>query len=130
MASALQSLSLLVEVQNRAQEAPFPEEFARVISRDCFMAVINKCRSKETPRGVESAPLTPGGLARRLVSLLDGTRDRAALVEGLLPLIDSGEATVKVDNQPVMDRTAARFPMEEQLEEALTNIARIPLLIG
>ena len=91
---------------------------------------INKCRSKETPRGVESAPLTPGGLARRLVSLLDGTRDRAALVEGLLPLIDSGEATVKVDNQPVMDRTAARFLMEEQLEEALTNIARIPLLIG
>ena len=70
------------------------------------------------------------GLARRLVSLLDGTRDRAALVEGLLPLIDSGEATVKVDNQPVMDRTAARFLMEEQLEEALTNIARIPLLIG
>jgi hypothetical protein len=59
MASALQSLSLLVEVQNRAQEASFPEEFARVISRDCIMAVINKCRSKETPRGVESAPLTP-----------------------------------------------------------------------
>ena len=45
-------------------------------------------------------------------------------------MIDSGEATVKVDNQPVMDRTAARFLMEEQLEEALTNIARIPLLIG
>ncbi|HEU0006402.1 MAG TPA: methyltransferase regulatory domain-containing protein, partial [Terriglobia bacterium] len=69
-------------------------------------------------------------LTRQLVLLLDGTRDRAALVEGLLPLIDSGEATVKIDNQLVTDRTAARRLIEDQLEEALTNIARIPLLIG
>jgi methyltransferase-like protein/2-polyprenyl-3-methyl-5-hydroxy-6-metoxy-1,4-benzoquinol methylase len=69
-------------------------------------------------------------LARRLVLLLDGTRDRSALVEGLLPLIDSGEATVKIDNQPVTDKAAARRLMENQLEEALRNIARIPLLIG
>lgn len=69
-------------------------------------------------------------LARQLVLLLDGTRDRAALVQGLLPLIDSGEATVKVEGQPVTDRIAARRLMEEQLEEALRNIARIPLLIA
>jgi methyltransferase-like protein len=69
-------------------------------------------------------------LARRLVLLLDGTRDRAALIEGLLPLIDSGEATVKIDNQPVTDRTEARRLMVDQLEEALNNVARIPLLIG
>jgi len=69
-------------------------------------------------------------LAKRLVSLLDGTRDRSALVEGLLPLIDSGEATVKIDNQPVTDRTEARRVMVCQLEEALKNIARIPLLIA
>jgi methyltransferase-like protein len=69
-------------------------------------------------------------LARRLILLLDGTRDRSALVEGLLPLIDSGEATVKLDNRPVTDRSAARHLMEDQLEEALRNIARIPLLTG
>ena len=69
-------------------------------------------------------------LARRLILLLDGTRDRSALVEGLLPLLDSGEATVKIDNRPVTDRTAARHLMEDQLEEALRNIARVPLLTG
>jgi methyltransferase-like protein/2-polyprenyl-3-methyl-5-hydroxy-6-metoxy-1,4-benzoquinol methylase len=69
-------------------------------------------------------------LARRLVMLLDGTRDRSALAEGLSPLIDSGEATVKIDNQPVTDKAAARRVMVDQLEEALNNIARIPLLIG
>jgi len=69
-------------------------------------------------------------LAKKLVLLLDGTRDRSAIVEGLLPLIDSGEATVRIDNQPVTDRTAARCLMGDQLEEALRNIARIPLLIG
>jgi methyltransferase-like protein len=69
-------------------------------------------------------------LARRLVLLLDGTRDRVALIEGLLPLIDSGEATVKIDNQPVIDRIEARRLMVDQLEEALINVARIPLLIA
>lgn len=69
-------------------------------------------------------------LARQLILLMDGTRDRAAILQGLAPLIESGTVTLKRDNQPVTDRAGAMQLLVAQLEDALKNVARVPLLVA
>jgi methyltransferase-like protein len=69
-------------------------------------------------------------LARQLILLLDGTRDRAAILQGLGPLIESGAVRLKRDNEPVTDCAGAMHLLAEQLEDALKNVARVPLLVA
>ncbi|MEW5979697.1 MAG: class I SAM-dependent methyltransferase [Acidobacteriota bacterium] len=69
-------------------------------------------------------------LAQALLLLLDGTHDRAAIVDELCRLIESGKASLKQGGQAVRGEADTRRLIVEQLEGALSNIARIPLLVA
>jgi hypothetical protein len=81
-------------------------------------------------------------LSRHLVPLLDGTRDRAALLDELLQLVRDGTLVVNV---PAEDEAAAGEPVEARLtaddertrellgrglDRALERMARAALLVG
>ncbi len=62
--------------------------------------------------------------------LLDGTRDRAALVEDLAALVASGEVALERDGGPVHDRQKAVKILADELEPALVKLARLALLVA
>jgi hypothetical protein len=75
----------------------------------------------------------PGDLERRLIPLLDGTRDRVALVDRLTELALAKELTVRQDGQDgqdVTDPAAVREAMAGVLERSLEALAEASLLVG
>jgi methyltransferase-like protein len=68
-------------------------------------------------------------LGRHLLSLLDGARDRSALLEAMLEFAASRSATA-ADNQAVPDRAHARKILGEQLDRNLQKLARMALLVA
>jgi methyltransferase-like protein len=68
-------------------------------------------------------------LARALVCLLDGTRDRAALLADLTPLVTSGAAPLIVNGQPVTDPAQVSALLASGLEPNLGRLGRLALLV-
>jgi methyltransferase-like protein len=66
--------------------------------------------------------------ARHLLALLDGTRDRAALLEELIRLTEAGEVRVQRESRLVTDPAELRVALSELLEQALNNIAANALI--
>ena len=65
-------------------------------------------------------------IGRHLLSWLDGTLDRKALLERVWFLLESKKALVV----PNGDETAARREIELSLENNLEKLARLGLLVG
>jgi SAM-dependent methyltransferase len=68
-------------------------------------------------------------LARALLLLLDGTRDRAALVARLTELATSGAAPLVDGGRPVTDSTRAAQLLARGLEPNLARLGRLALLV-
>ena len=71
-----------------------------------------------------------GPLAAKLVTLLDGTRDRAAILKALSPLIERREVVLQQAGQPVDNLSTARRILAEELPAQLARLARLGLLMG
>ncbi len=69
-------------------------------------------------------------LGRELLRLLDGTRDRAALLEELGKRVTSGATPVYRDGKPVTEPKEMLEVMASQLEPSLVNLARLGVLIA
>lgn len=69
-------------------------------------------------------------LGRDLVRLLDGTRDRPALLEDLGRLVTSGSTPVYCDGKLVTDPKRALEVLGGQLEASLASVAKLGLLVG
>ena len=69
-------------------------------------------------------------LSRRFLTLLDGTRDRAAIKRDLAQGIRTGVATLPPSEGKTPDPEAVVAMMEERFEGNLEQFARFPLLIG
>jgi methyltransferase-like protein/trans-aconitate methyltransferase len=69
-------------------------------------------------------------LGRHLVMLLDGTRDRAALLAELGALVKTGAVTVCHDGKPVTDPQESLQRLAGGLETNLASLARLALLVG
>jgi methyltransferase-like protein/cyclopropane fatty-acyl-phospholipid synthase-like methyltransferase len=69
-------------------------------------------------------------LGRDLLRLLDGTRDRAALLEELGKCVFTGTTPVYRDGQPVTEPKEALKVLASQLEPSLMNLARLGVLIA
>ena len=67
-------------------------------------------------------------LVRRLLLLLDGTRDRAALLNELRRMIASGEASIEVEEKD--DSSQKPNGLSDGLERSLDNLARLALLVA
>jgi methyltransferase-like protein/ubiquinone/menaquinone biosynthesis C-methylase UbiE len=76
----------------------------------------------------ETVHLTP--FDRHLLPLLDGTRDRPALVEGLVERFRQAELSISQDEQPITDAARARAILAEVLERQLPLLARGALLVA
>jgi methyltransferase-like protein len=72
--------------------------------------------------------LTLGAADRVLLQLCDGTRDLAALVEGMSAKLASGELTMQRDGKPILDAAAARGDIETWTRDMLGQFARLGLL--
>lgn len=69
-------------------------------------------------------------LGRRLLLLLDGTRDRAALSEELIRLIQSDSATIEMEGETVTNPEKIRDLISQRLEQKLAELGRLGLLIA
>ena len=69
-------------------------------------------------------------LGRHLVMLLDGTRDRAALVEDLGKLVRAGAVVVLFEGKPVRNIQAAMKSLADELEKNLNSLARSAILVA
>jgi len=65
-----------------------------------------------------------------LVPLLDGTRDRSALLDGLWQAATSGQLTVHQGSERVVDPEQLRRLLDSILDECLQQIGRLGLLIS
>ncbi len=69
-------------------------------------------------------------LGKQLLLLLDGTRDRTALLNELMALVQSGAATIQREGRPITDPHAQRQLLAEGLEQKLAELAQLALLVG
>ena len=69
-------------------------------------------------------------LSLRLLSLLDGERDREALLGALVDLAVQGTLVVEQGGTPVSDRGRLRGLLGPAFEHALANLARCALLVA
>jgi SAM-dependent methyltransferase len=71
-----------------------------------------------------------GDFERHLLRLLDGTRDRIALREALIDLVQQGELTVEKDGQPVRETGQLEEIVGQALTDQLQALARHGLLLS
>jgi hypothetical protein len=69
-------------------------------------------------------------LSRNVIRLLDGAHDRSALLAALSDSIKSGSAVLRGKDGPVGDVTLALAQLSDGLEDNLTAVARLGLLIA
>ncbi|HEY0006576.1 MAG TPA: class I SAM-dependent methyltransferase [Pyrinomonadaceae bacterium] len=69
-------------------------------------------------------------LGRRLLLLLDGTRDRDALLKELAALVQSGEASLQQEGARVTDPQQVSEILSRGLEENLRKLAKLALLVA
>jgi methyltransferase-like protein/cyclopropane fatty-acyl-phospholipid synthase-like methyltransferase len=75
----------------------------------------------------EIVPVTP--FDRHLLPLLDGTRDRAALLDGLMTRFQQGLLNIVQEEQPVTDAGRAGEILRTILEQQLPRLASLALLM-
>jgi methyltransferase-like protein/SAM-dependent methyltransferase len=71
-----------------------------------------------------------GTLAQHLFQLLDGSRDRPALLEELSTLVKSGSATMQKDGKEVTDPQQVRQLLREALDQKLAELAELALFVA
>ena len=71
-----------------------------------------------------------GTLAQHLFQLLDGSRDRPALLEALSTLVKSGSATMQKDGKEVTDPQHVRQLLAEALDQKLAELAELALFVA
>jgi hypothetical protein len=69
-------------------------------------------------------------LGRYLVQILDSSRDRAALLDELMGLVEAGDLTVERGEGPVQDTGRIREALAAELERQLVDLAERALLVA
>jgi methyltransferase-like protein/SAM-dependent methyltransferase len=71
-----------------------------------------------------------GDLERCLLARLDGTRDRAALVEGCVAAVGAGRLRLDRDGQEVRDPAEVKAALAAIIDQPLAALAKQALLVG
>jgi hypothetical protein len=74
------------------------------------------------------AELNP--LHRVVLPLLDGTRDRTAILDAMAAAAEHGKLNVQEEGQPVRDADRARALLSTTIEPALAQLANMALLVA
>lgn len=67
---------------------------------------------------------------RLIVTLLDGTRDRAAVTDVLVEMLDDGRLSLSLDDTPVDDPEAARTTLSDLVQQTIAHLGELALLVG
>jgi SAM-dependent methyltransferase len=67
---------------------------------------------------------------RLVLPLLDGSRDEAAVIEGLASAVAAGKLNLKSDGEPIVEPAAVRWALVPTVRSSLQRIADQALLIG
>jgi len=76
----------------------------------------------------EVVPLDP--VARQLVSVMDGSRNRDGLVRHLVERVRDGTLTVHQDGNPITDSAQIENSLRAVMDQVLPKLARAALLVG
>ncbi len=71
-----------------------------------------------------------GSLERQLLQLLDGSRDRTALLDDLSRLVEMGTLTIEKNGELITDLDVARQTIAMELEDKLVEIGKNALLVA
>ena len=74
--------------------------------------------------------VTPSAIDRFVLRLLDGSRDRPALVEALAGNVLQGELELQQDGRPLTDPAAIRAVLEQELEGSLHRLGRSAVVLA
>lgn len=69
-------------------------------------------------------------LAAHMIKLMDGTRDRAALLDDAVKLAKSGVLIIQKDGKPVSDDATLRQVLEQEINGRLEIMTRTAVLVG
>jgi hypothetical protein len=72
----------------------------------------------------------PDPLSRRLVQLLDGTRNQEMLARELLEFVRSGRGKLFENGVPVENMAEVAAMLERRVREGLESLAREGMLVG
>ncbi len=75
-------------------------------------------------------PIELGEFPRALLRLLDGTRDREALLANLTELVGQGTLVIRADGKPLQEPAQVRRVLEMLLPRWLRSLAAMALLVG
>lgn len=75
----------------------------------------------------EVVPLNP--VARQLVSVMDGSRTREALIRHLVERVSDGTLTVHQDGNPVTDPVQIGSSLRAVMDQTLPKLMRAALLV-
>jgi methyltransferase-like protein len=64
-----------------------------------------------------------------MVPLLDGNKDRIAIINRLEQYVTSGKITINENDIPLTDSKLIRIALEKTLEKTLGNLARSAILV-
>lgn len=70
----------------------------------------------------------PGDVERQLIPLLDGTRDRSALLDALTELAQAGSLTVQLEGHQERDLSRVRDALASVLDQALAGLMAASML--
>jgi methyltransferase-like protein/cyclopropane fatty-acyl-phospholipid synthase-like methyltransferase len=100
-------------------------ERPRVSGLASYMAGKEQFVVNQRHQGVHLDPV-----ALELVRLLDGTRDRPALIKHLSDLVEKGTLVVKEDDDSSTNAEKAKGDLSKAVEEGLAKLAANALLVG
>jgi methyltransferase-like protein len=115
-------------VEFRTWQADFVTEVSkrpRVSGLASYMARKEQFAVNQRHLGVHLDPV-----ALELVRLLDGTRDRPALIKHLSELVDNGTLVVKEEDNSSANAEKTKADMSEAVEEGLAKLAANALLVS
>jgi SAM-dependent methyltransferase len=92
------------------------------------LARLQAARGDERVHNLRHKPAEPDPFAGYLLPLLDGSRDRAGLVDELAARSAAGEFEVRDNSGPVTDPALARQVLAAWVEDALGRLAKAALL--
>jgi methyltransferase-like protein len=129
----------LAEALSRAYRTGFlllqvaPHQLTKAVSR---CPAVSKLAQAQLARGetatnqLHVAMKFPDLLSRRLVELLDGTRDQEALTHELVEFVRNGQAELFDNGAPVRDLNAVETILRRRVREGLDSLAQEAMLVS
>ncbi len=111
----------------------FPHEVTNVVSERPSVSGLARFlleHSESATNQLHVSMRFPDPLSRRLVQLLDGTREREALKRELIEYVRSGHGKLLEDGVPIENMTKVADILERRIREGLASLAREGMLVS